>query len=580
MRTRLFTYGMLWTVILALAAPAHGQVRVSARVDRTTIAAGESVQLEVRISGGEGDVDTSALTDFKVHSRSTSTSVQIINGRMTRDVAYHFVLVHRRQGQLTIPALPVEVDGESYFTDPIAITVTQPSNGGIAAPSREKNIWVTADLSEISPFVGQEIIYTFKLYNAVQIEDAKFQPPEFSGFSSKELENRRSYRKIINGREHMVTEIHFILIPLSQGPVTIDPAVLHVGIVRRDRRRSRSPFDNFFNRGIVDPRVLQTAPISLAARPLPPLPQGQMFSGLVGRFDMTAEIESTDLKVGDSATLAVTVQGQGNIMDAQAPEVQVPPAFKNYADNPEEEISQDRSGTHGKKIFRTALVPVDPGQYTLPAIDLVYFDVEKETYQTLRAEIPPLQVAAAPADAQAEPLTVTPGPLPRLKKKVAFTGRDILPPKEDLDAIKPHHPLQWPLFLLTLAGPALFFACIEFIQRLRRPRTGAAAVMKSKARRALKSAASKNTGEPFLSSLYQAVTAAIYTAAGRTGEALTWKEAESLLLENNISAEEAGRAAKLLSDIESYKFSGARLDEAENRKLLARTRKMVRKFTA
>jgi hypothetical protein len=576
MHIRLFTFAMLWAVALAFAAPVQADVRVSARVDRTTISPGESVQLEVRVSGGKGGVDISALTDFKVHSRSTSTSVQIINGRMTREMTYHFVLVHLRQGELFIPALTVEVDGKPYRTEPITVTVTQPPPGGQAGPQREKDIWVTAELSKNAPFVGQEITYTFRLYNTVQVDDAKFQPPEFTGFSSKEIENRRSYRKIINGREYAVTEVFFILIPLTQGSLTIDPAVLHVGIVRRNRRRNPSPFDDFFNRGVVEPRVLQTTPIPLTARPLPPLPQGQVFSGLVGRFNMTAEIESTDLKVGDSATLAITVQGRGNIMDARAPDVRVPAAFKNYADHPEEEIKLDRSGSQGKKVFRTALVPVNPGQYTLPSIELVYFDLEKEAYQTLRAGIPPLKVAAS-ASTQAEPWTVTPGPLPLLKKKVAFTGRDILPPKENLDAIKPHAHLEWPLFLLALAGPALVFACVELFQRLRRPQTSAAAIMKSKARRALKNAAS-NTGEPFLSSLYQALTAAIYAAAGRTGEALTWKEAESLLLENNISPEAAGQAARLLSDIESRNFSGARLEDAENRKLLVRTRKMVRRL--
>ena len=576
MRKRSITFALLWVLNTAVA-PAIAEVQVSARVDRTTISPGESVQLEVRVSGGEGGVDVSALEDFKVHSRSTSTSVQIINGRMTREVTYNYVLVHLRQGKLTIPALTVEVDGKPYLTDPITITVTDPPPDGNAGSPREKNIWVTSDLSEISPFVGQQITYTFRLYNSVQIDDARFQPPEFSGFTAKEIEDRRSFRKIINGREHVVTEVYYILTPLVPGPVTIDPAVLHVGIVRQDRRRRRSPLDGFFNRGIVEPRVLQSTPIEIAVRPLPPLSPDQKFSGLVGRFDMAAEIESTDLKVGDSATLAITVQGQGNIMDAQPPAMEVPSAFKSYADNPEEEINLDRTGTQGKKVFRTALVPVDPGEYTLSPIDLVYFDVEKEDYHTLRAEVPPLKVVAATT--RTEPLTVTPGPLPLLKKKVAFTGRDILPPKESLDAIKPRAPLGWPLFLLFLIGPALVFGGVETIRRLRRPHTSASALMKIKARQALKSA-SNRTGETFLSSLYQAVTAAIFAAAGRTGEALTWKEAEALLLENNIPAEEAGQAAKLLSDIESYKFSGARLEEDKNRELLDQTRKLVRKLAS
>lgn len=263
-------------------------------------------------------------------------------------------------------------------------------------------------------------------------------------------------------------------------------------------------------------------------------------------------------------------------MDAQPPELELPTAFKSYADHPEEEIHLGRLGTKGKKVFRTALVPVDPGTFTLPPIDMVYFDVDKEAYQTLHAEVPAIHVAAA-ATARTAPLTVTPGPLPLLKKKVAFTGRDILPPKESLAALQPQAPLGWPLFILCLAGPALAFGCAALVQHMRRPQTSAYALMKTKAHQALKSAAG-HSGEEFLTSLYQALTAAIFSVAGRTGEALTWKEAESLLLENNISEEDAGRAAELLSEIESGKFSRARLDRDKSRELLDRTRKMLRKL--
>ena len=116
---------------------------------------------------------------------------------------------------------------------------------------------MTAEISDPLPFQGQQITYTFRLTNRVQVNDAKFQPPEFKGFNAKEIEDRRSYRKVINGRDHMITEVYFVLTPLSAGVQTIDPAVLQVGIVRPGSRRGRSPFDDFFNRGTVVPKVLQ-----------------------------------------------------------------------------------------------------------------------------------------------------------------------------------------------------------------------------------------------------------------------------------------------------------------------------------
>jgi hypothetical protein len=365
--------------------------------------------------------------------------------------------------------------------------------------------------------------------------------------------------------EHVVTEIDFILTPLAAGRQTIGPAILQVGILRR-RAGQRSPFDDFFNRSSLEHRVLQTETVPVDVRPLPWMNVDRPFSGLVGRFDLAVSMEKTDLKVGDSATLAVTVEGRGNVMDARAPEIGVPPAFKSYADNPEAAIRTDRRGTMGKKVFRTALVPMESGRYSLPPVSLVYFDTEQETYRTVTATIPPLTVAPSEAE-PAAPVAVSPAPLPPLKKRVAFTGRDILPPKESLEAISPGAPLRGGLFFLVLAAPAALYLVVLAAHRLRRPDQSPAALMKARSRRALKQARSAGaTAGP--AALYQALTATILAAAGRKGETLTWKEARNLLIESGLPESLTDETARLLSRIESLTFSGTVPDTAEWRTLL------------
>jgi hypothetical protein len=566
--------------MLAVSSPARAAVSVDATVDRTTVAPGESIQLQVTVSGGSGDVDLSNLDDFKVLSRGSGSSVQIVNGHMSRETTYTYMLMPRRQGRLTVPALAVDVDGRIYHSEPIAITVTsQPETGGEHSDTQEA--WVSAEVSEPSPYEGQQITYTFRLFNTVQIQDARFQAPQFDGFSAKEIKDRRTYRKIVNGREAVVTEIDYVLTPLASGSRTIEPAVLQVGILRPDRSGRRSPFDvfndPFFNRGTVQTRVLQTDALKVTVRPLPSLPADLTFSGLVGRFDLQAGIEGgRDLKVGDSATLAVTVEGRGNIMDARPPELEIPSAFKTYVDNPQENIDVDRTGFHGKKIFRTALVPLEAGRFELAPVTLTYFDVEQKTYRTLTAAAPALTVAAA-LQTTPSPVTITPQPIKPFKKQVTFTGRDILPPKEDLAAIQSHRRFSWIYFLLCLAAPVLAFAVTVIVQRLRRKDTRPSALMKARARRAL-AAAGKSPPDQALSLLYQALTAAILSVAGRMGEALTLREAETLLLNSGRPEEEARDTANLLSRIESCKFSGGALTSRELDELLDRTHRALRKL--
>jgi hypothetical protein len=568
------------SLIILLVVGLSGQaiakeVVVTARVDRDSLPAGESLQMEVTITNGKGVVDISGITDFKVLSRGTSSSVQIINGRMSQEEAHAYLLIPQRQGKLTIPPLPVDVDGRTYTTTPLTISVrAQQSPDGSAAGS-DREAWVTATVSNPSPFLGQQLTYTFRLTNRVQINDAKFQPPAFEGFTAKEIKDRRSFRKTINGRDHMVTEVYYILTALSTGEHTIEPAVLQVGLLRQHSGSRRSPFDDFFNRGTLEQRVLQTEAVSLSVRALPPLDKDLAFSGLVGQFDLDATVETDTLKVGDSATLRVTVQGQGNVMDAEAPAIEVPSGFKQYADNPEEVVTADRRGFSGKKVFRIALVPVEEGTFTLSPARLVYFDVGQGAYRTLTAAIPPITVLP-PDTAQVAPVTITPEPLRPLKKQVAFTGRDILPPKESLEAIASQAPLSGVVFMMALAGPALVYFGLVLVQRLRRKDSGPAAIMAARARDALRLAQGGN-GQATLTALHQALTAAILAAAGRTGAALTWKEARSLLKACGQSAA-AEPAAELLAQIESHKFSGTAANAARLNALIAETRAMVGKL--
>ncbi len=565
-----------------LLAPVAGRASdppaVTATVDRNGLAPGESLQLSVTVQNGEGEVDVAAIKDFKVLSQGTSTSLRIVNGVSSREVINTYLLLPRRTGQLTIPSLAVTVGGQVLHTDPIGITVAEQPAAGRADGGRE--VWVEASVSQPDPYVGQQITYTVSLYQAVQIANASLQAPDFDGFNAKEVPQRGSSRKLINGREHVITQIHYVLVPLAAGAKTIAPAVLQVGVVRPVPGRRRSAFDDFFNdpmfgRNRVENKVIQAPAVAVRVKPLPPMPPGApAFSGLVGRFDLSAAVEKRQLKAGDATTLTLTLQGQGNLMDAQAPSLPLPEGFKVYADTPQEEIELDARGYSGRKVFRTALVPLRDGRILLPPVQWTYFDVAQGDYRTMRVSLGDLQVA--PAEGQVGVPAATAEASSDGKRHVEVVGRDILPIKEDLSALRSRQPMGWPIFLVWLATPALAWAALLLVKQLRRVDPSPAARMRIKARQALKTAAGAvDQDDLFLTALYQALTAAIFSRVGRSGETLTWREAESALGEAGADAHLAREAAELLSAVESAKFSGRRLDVDQRRELLADTRRMI-----
>jgi hypothetical protein len=572
--------GSVWWPVGPAAADNGSTVR--ALVDRVQIQPGESLTLKVVIGGGDGEVDLTPLSDFEIVSQSTATQISMINLKTTREVTHSYQLIPHKTGNLTIPALTVNVDGVRLRTQPIPITVSAQA----AAPGTSQDVFVEADISNEHPYVGQQIRYTFTLYQGVQITDGRLEQPDFKGFEAHEYEDRPSRRKVIGGREYLITEVNYLLIPLAPGAVSIAPARLSFGLVKRQRRSRGGGIDNFFDdnffgfgRTQVEPRLLTSKALKVEVRSLPAYAGAAPFSGLVGQFELSRKLAQQALKVGGSTTLAVTIKGQGNIRDAQAPPLEAPPDFKTYADTPSTDIKMGGAGYSGSKVFRTALVPMAAGTYRLPASVLVYFDPALGAYQEARSAA--LDLTVTPGEAGANtPVAVMPAPgqgVGVAKKEVLFTGKDLLPLKEGLDALTPHRRLGPLLFWTLLLLPALAFAALTGTLRLLKPASDVRSQMRRKARRALKEATANADGAIFLSALRRALVAAVMGASNSSGEALTAGEALDRLEHGGIEADTAKAAARLLEEIDSFHYSGAPLGAGAREDLRQRTDHLVRK---
>ncbi len=234
----------------------------------------------------------------------------------------------------------------------------------------------------------------------MQISGPSLQIPEFPDFIVKEKDDEINRSVIVGGRQYNVIEKKLILIPTKSGQYTIAPAVLNCNVAIKDNTRRNDPFDSLFNdsffrRSRMKRKILRTNTLGLNVKKLPAYPFDFNFSGVVGRVSMSASIEEKKLKAGDSTTFTIIIKGNGNIMDAEEPFVDVPEGFKVYKDNPEEEIKKGIKGYSGKKIFRMAIVAVESGKYTIPKIKSSYFDVHSGKYRLLEAG--PFSISVAPS---------------------------------------------------------------------------------------------------------------------------------------------------------------------------------------
>jgi len=564
----------------------------TATVDRNKIASYETLELSVAISGDSGEVDTSVIKDFDVTFLGRSSSLRIVNTDVTRELQLKYSLSPRRRGTLIIPSLSVRDGSDVVRTDPIKINVVESYNAG-ADNQADGDLMITASVSSRTPYVGQEIVYTFKFMAAINVYKARYQKPSFEGFSVREVKDQKEYSIMQNGRKYSVTEVSYLLTPRKDGVFTIGSGVLTCEIAAPGRGRSRSLFDDpFFGRVHTTTRSIRSEPVQVTVAPLPPYKGKGHFSGLIGNFKLSLKTDPQSLSVGDSATIALTVQGVGNIKDAPPPEFTLPDAFKVYPDAPEESANSGSAGvgTKGSKVFRYALVPTREGEFELGPFELITFDPGAGRYVSLKAGPAKLSVSPGDSDqdmgiqhlATQEDYQAVVKPK---KDRVRLTGHDILSVRSGLDVLKPARRISLQIFLFYLILPVLFFVSIRVVGGRRRRVLSPAELMCRRADDLLKDASKiVDAGDKieFLGLLHRALVSAVFARAGRTGESLTYEEARALL-QRKISAVAGDKAddekieltVRLLTEMDSARYGGAVLDKG-GRHLLEQVSGLVR----
>ncbi|WP_212637675.1 BatD family protein [Desulfocicer vacuolatum] len=574
----------MFKILIAMMILVPVQVQafsVTAQVDRNHITVNDYLELKVIFDGGEGEVDTTPITDFQIVSRSNSSNISIINGNYTKTVTAVFQLIPRGKGHLTIPTLAVSHDGKTYYTQSIAVTVTEEN----LSARDTRDIFVQAELSHDKLFVGQQGIYKFQLFSAVQFTNARLQKPQFEEFTVEEMGEPRKFTHIINGQRYNGVEIAYLIIPRTPGNITVDPAMLTCDVVLQDRSRRRDPFgDSFFANGFFSntrtrPRRFSTKALSVEVMPLPPHDGAVPFSGLVGRFKLSASLDNNAIKAGDSTTLTVTVSGTGNVMDAKFPDVKMPQQFKSYDDSPVEEITLTHQGYQGQKKFKRALVPVSPGSFSVPSLGLTFFDVEKKAYQTVFTPSMPMTVAP---NADQEPLNppvevYSPGTNAAAPRKVTFTGRDILPLKQGPDVLSGHAAVSMPVFMVLYLSPFVLLFFVQFFFRIMNKGLDPRVALAKKAADYLdKGEKEQADDQTFLRHLYMAMMCHILSRAKEKERSMTIVEACDLLDKSGVELETVNQMKNVMHDIESVRYGGTGLDSQAKKALMDRVKAVIK----
>lgn len=390
----LFLTAIVCLICCWSGAVAQSDINIAVSLDRESVAADEQAVLQIEISGPVQDLPNPILPDLQkieIYSQGRSSNISIVNGQVSSSVTYRYILIPQQPGTYPISGISLQYNGKTYSGNAVTLTVTaagsQTQNRlqqrATESDGSGKDYFLELSVDDKNPYVGQQVIMTLKLFIAVQFYGSpSLEEPSTTGFWTEVLGNKTPYYQKMNNRTYRVIERKYAIFPSQSGPLTIGRATITATVAVRSRQRD--PFDMFgdlFGQG--QQVQIRSEPLRVIARELPAQGKPSDFSGTVGKYSMSASVNKTMTEAGQPVTLTIKISGNGNIKSVAEPVIPESQDFRVYKSGSNEQMNKSADQLSGTKVIEQVFIPKRPGEMTIPALSLNFFDPGKGTYQTV-----------------------------------------------------------------------------------------------------------------------------------------------------------------------------------------------------
>ena len=338
-------------LFLLLFIPYTMYASVTASVDSTSVELGEMVTYSLNISGEDiSRPNIQRLCDTDVISTASQTSINMINGRMSKSfiLSYKFI----PQKSCEIPAMEVEIADKKELSNPVSLRVG-PVTG---AKDKDFVLELTTDKEEV--LVGEtfNLSLIFKQKEGSTAVDSEFIAPKFKGFWVK---NETAPQRYKDGK-YVASKVVYTMAAQREGKLDIQKAQMRIA----SRSNTRDSWGSFIPK--IKWKTYFSNELSINAKPLP--------SGvnLVGDFQIKTIVDKTEINSNEAVNITVEVMGDGNLEDIKS--------FKpsnGIANVFDEKIKIEGSKLSQKMAF------VAENNFVVPSFSLKYFDLKTKEIKTI-----------------------------------------------------------------------------------------------------------------------------------------------------------------------------------------------------
>ena len=441
----------LWVLAALQSGPAPD---VTARLDRTHVAAGDDLLLTIRArtrSAAPVTLALPALTGFTVVGSREVTEVTLeALGGPVRTTTRELELRAQRPGALVIGPVRVEQNGRRVATAALMVTVDSARAGlatavspiarrlieGATPPAAgdpAEHVALTVLLPGDTVLVGQQLdviaVAWFPRELRARLRRAPIltlQTPEgvwsYPGAAPSEVAATR----LVRGRWLDLFVAHEAVFPLAPGRIVIPPATVEYAVPASFSFFSRE--DRFSLRSDTVPVQVLPLPGARAAGDPPAVARG---------LSLDLRLDPPNGRVGEPIAVTATLSGVGNVALWPEPRIGWPAGFRAYAGETGTRVEARDGRIAGAKTFQYLVMPDSAGSFLLPAVRYPYYDLAAGE--------------AAAATLAPRPLLVSPGLEPRAPRALPPLERGGGPVWTDELA---HDLVPWG-WLVLLVGPPL-----------------------------------------------------------------------------------------------------------------------------
>ena len=396
-------------IFLLASTLVSAQVTFEAKVSKKKLGINERLRVDFEMNQDGDNFNPPDFANFTVvGGPNQAVSNSWINGKRSYSKTYSYFLAPKRQGTFTIKQATIEIDGETYKTTPVRITVTsavdKPTDGDNSDYIASENIHLVAEVSKATPYLNEAITVVYKLYvspNTGVSNWREIDNPKYSDFWSQNIDIKglKVQNGTYKGEDYRYVVLRkTVLYPQKTGKLEIEPLSLDITVEVPTNRR------DIFGARLLNQvhKTVSAGKRTIDVKPLPERGKPSGFTGAVGDFRFNVTTSKYELNASESLQAKVEVSGTGNLRLFELPKLNLPSSLEVYEPEHTENVNTNLDGMRGSISDSYTVVPQYRGKYPIPSISFSYFDLKTESYKTINSNEIVIDVLEGPSSNSSE----------------------------------------------------------------------------------------------------------------------------------------------------------------------------------